>query len=161
MIFMIRDKTKSVTALLLLGLLAGCAATGVASDVGTTGMPNPELALRRALDQVNSDMTEIGGMRPGAAVAAEKTGPVVPEELQGMVDFVWNGPLDAGVEKLAASIGYAVLVSGPPEFRPLPVAVNFSGQVLVAFRALGTQAGAAATVELDPLHHQVRVIHHV
>ena len=29
------------------------------------------------------------------------------------------------------------------------------------FRALGEEAGALATVAVDPLHHQVQVIHYV
>jgi defect in organelle trafficking protein DotD len=39
--------------------------------------------------------------------------------------------------------------------------VNVDGQVIGAFQALGTQAGAIATVAVDPLHHQIQVIHHV
>jgi hypothetical protein len=29
------------------------------------------------------------------------------------------------------------------------------------FQALGEEAGSRATVQVDPLHHQVQVIHHV
>lgn len=154
-------KVRRVPALLGLGLLAGCAATNVPTDVATTGMPNAELALRRTLDQVNADMAQIGGMQPASYVASAPTMPVVPAELEKPVQFVWNGPLDAGVKKLADSIGYSVAVSGPQNPQPLIVAVNVNGQVLGAFQALGTQAGAVATVEVDPLHHQVQVVHHV
>jgi defect in organelle trafficking protein DotD len=152
---------RSVPAFVGLGLLAGCASTNVPTDVATTGMPNAELALRRTLDQVNADMTQIGGMQPASDVASAPATPVVPAELEKPVQFVWNGPLDAGVTKLANSIGYSVAVSGPQDPQPLIVAVNVHGQVLAAFQALGTQAGAVATVEVDPLHHQVQVVHHV
>ncbi len=155
---MFTDTAKAIPALLALGLLAGCAATSVPTDVATTGMPNAELALRRTLDQVSSEMTQIGGMQPRGYVAAV---PIVPDELQKLVHFVWTGPLDAGVQKLAASIGYTVAVFGPHNPQPVAVAVNVDGQVLGAFQALGTQAGTAATVELDPLHRQVQVVHHV
>lgn len=151
---------RIVPAALGLGLLVGCASTNVPTDVSTTGMPNAELALRRMLDQVNSDMTQIGGMQP-AAYAATNPAPVVPAELEKPVQFVWSGLLDAGVKKLANSIGYSVVVSGPQNPQPLIVAVNVNGQVLGAFQALGSQAGAIATVEVDPLHHQVQVVHHV
>jgi defect in organelle trafficking protein DotD len=147
-------------ATLVLGLLAGCASTNVPTDVAMTGMPNAELALRRTLDQVNADMTQIGAMQPASYTATAPT-PVVPAELEKPVQFVWSGPLDAGVKKLAGSIGYSVTVSGPQNPQPLNVAVNVSGQVLAAFQALGSQAGAIATVEVDPLHHQVEVVHHV
>ena len=158
---MITHATKMMPALLALGLLAGCATTSVPTDVAATGMPNAELALRRTLDQVSSEMTQIGGMQPIGTAAAAQATPVVPEELQKPVQFVWNGPLDAGVQKLAATIGYTVSVVAPQNPQPIPVAVNVSGQVLGAFQALGAQAGASATVEVDPLHHQVQVVHHV
>jgi defect-in-organelle-trafficking protein DotD len=77
------------------------------------------------------------------------------------VQFVWNGALDAGVRKLADSIGYAVAVSGPQNPQSIVVAVNVNGQVIEGFQALGSQAGAIATVQVDPLHHQVQVVHHV
>ena len=147
-------------AILGLGLLAGCASTNVPADVATTGMPNAELALHRTLDQVNADMTQIGGMQPAAYVTSALA-PVVPAELEKPVQFVWSGPLDAGVKKLANSIGYTVAVSGPQDPQPLNVAVNVNGQVLGAFQALGKQAGAIATVEVDPLHHRVQIVHHV
>ncbi|WP_158803504.1 DotD/TraH family lipoprotein [Acidisoma sp. L85] len=148
------------SAALGLGLLAGCTSTSVPTDVSTTGMPNAELALRRALDQVNSDMTQIGGMQPAGSGVADAT-PVVPAELEKPIQFAWNGPLDAGVKKLARTIGYSVAVLGPRNPQPLVVTVIVNGQVLGAFQALGTQAGAKATVEVDPLHHQVQVVHHV
>jgi defect-in-organelle-trafficking protein DotD len=153
-------RVRIVPAVLGLTLLAGCASTNVPTDVSIVGMPNAEMALRRTLDHVNADMTQIGGMQP-TAYAATTPAPVVPAELEKPVQFVWSGPLDAGVKKLANSIGYSVVVSGPRNPEPLIVAVNVDGQVLGAFQALGTQAGAVATVEVDPLHHQVQVMHHV
>jgi defect in organelle trafficking protein DotD len=151
---------RTVPVLVGLGLVAGCASTNVPTDVATTGMPNAELALRRTLDQVNSDMTQIGGMQPAGSDAGN-TAPVVPAELEKPVQFVWNGSLDAGVKKLASSIGYSVTILGPRNPQPLVVAVAVNGQVLGAFQELGTQAGAIATVEVDPLRHQVQVVHHV
>ncbi len=145
-----------------LGLVAGCASTNVPTDVATTGMPNAELALRRTLDQVNSDMTQIGGMQPASTAAAAITAnPVMPDELIKPVHFVWKGSLDAGVETLAKSIGSTVAVNAPQNPRPIPVAVKIDGQVIAAFQALGDPAGTVATVQVDPLHHQVEVIHHV
>jgi defect-in-organelle-trafficking protein DotD len=141
--------------------LAGCAVPNVPTDVDTTGMANPELALRRAIDQVNADMAQIGGMHSSSRYALEESTTVVPDELKKPVQFVWNGPLDDGVRKLASSIGYTVSVIAPPNAGALPVAVNMNGQVVAAFQALGDQAGTSATVAVDPLHHQVQVIHHV
>ena len=142
-------------------LLAGCAATpNVGTDVETTGMPNAELALRRAIDQVNTQMAQLGRLQPGPTDFA--TNPVMPAELQRIVAFTWSGPLDAGVQKLAASIGYQVAVTAPVNSQPLPVAVNLASTTVVsAFAALGDQAGPRATVEVDPLHHRIAVAHHV
>jgi defect in organelle trafficking protein DotD len=155
------DASKILPAFLAVGLLAGCASTNIPTDVATDGMPNAELALRRTIAQVNGDMTQIGGMQPASYAAAAPATPVVPDELQKPVQFVWSGSLDAGVKKLADSIGYSVAVSAPQNTQPIPVAVNVNGQVLGAFQALGAQAGTSATVQVDPLHHQVQVIHHV
>ncbi|NPD66341.1 DotD/TraH family lipoprotein (plasmid) [Lichenicola cladoniae] len=152
---------STVGALLALGLLAGCASTVVPTDVSMTGMPNAELALRRTLDQVNGDMTQIGGMRPSGYAEAAANAPVLPGELQKPVQFVWTGSLDAGVRKLATSIGYTVVVSAPDDAQAISVAINIDGQVISAFRALGDQAGTTATVQVDPQHRQVQVIHHV
>jgi defect in organelle trafficking protein DotD len=152
---------RTIPAIVGMGLLGGCVAPNVPTDVAMTGMPNAELALRWALDQINTDMTQIGGMQPAAAIAGTASDAVVPAELQKPVRFVWSGPLDDGVRHLAASIGYAVAVSGPPHPQPILVAVNVDGPVIGAFQALGTQAGASAIVAVDPLHHQIQVIHHV
>ena len=157
---MIAGAAKILPALLALGLLAGCASPTVPTDVATTGMPNAEQALRRTIDQVNGDMARIGGMRPVSYASAAAT-PVVPDELQKPVHFMWSGSLDDGVRKLAASVGYSVAVFAPQNARPIAVAINVNGQVIGAFRALGNQAGTRATVEVDPLHRQVEVIHHV
>ena len=157
---MISDGARILPALLVIGLLAGCAADVVPTDVATIGIPDAELALRRTLDQVNGDMTQIGSMQPRGAAVATAT-PLVPGDLQKPVQFVWSGALDAGVQKLAVSVGYTVVVSGPQNPVAIPVAVNVNGPALGAFQALGDQAGSSATVQLDPLHHQVQVIHHV
>ncbi len=158
---MCRTPARAVSTVLMLGLLAGCASTHVAADVSSPGMPNPEVALRRSLAQVNQDMTAIGAMRPYSYAGSAPVESVVPAELQKPVQFVWTGSLDDGVKKLADSIGYTVSVTGPANPRAFSVAVNVAAQVISAFRALGDQAGAYATVQLDPLHHLVEVTHHV
>lgn len=150
----------AILGLLSETLLAGCATPDVPTTVATTGMPSAELALRNSINQVNADMAQIGAMQP-ATYASVSAAPVMPDELIKPVRFIWSGPLDAGVRKLADSIGYKVAVFGPRNAQPVIVAVDTNGQVVGAFQALGTQAGTAATVEVDPLHHQVDVIHHV
>ena len=156
-----RSFLRLVPAIGGLALLAACATPNVPTTVETTGMPSAELALQRAIARVNSDMTRIGETSPLAYAPVPSTATVVPAELQKPVEFVWTGPLDAGVRKLADSIGYTVTVTKPDNARPLAVSVNVSGRVIGAFQALGEQAGTAATVQVDPDHHQVQVIHHV
>jgi defect-in-organelle-trafficking protein DotD len=159
---MIVNAAKLLPVLLGFGLLAGCAAsTAVPTDVATIGMPNAELALQRAIRQVNGDIAQIGTMQPAGYTSTETATPIVPAELQKPVQFVWSGPLDAGVKKLADTIGYTVAVFAPKNGQALAVSVSLDGQVLSAFQALGTQAGSSATVQVDPQHHQVQVIHHV
>jgi len=87
--------------------------------------------------------------------------PVVPADLQRLVSFEWSGPLDQGVAKLAASIGYTFYTTAPANSQPLDVAIRLSSvPAYQVFQTLGAEAGTSATVQVDPLHHQVQVIHH-
>ena len=142
-------------------LVTGCASvTPVPTTVATPGMPNPEEALRQSMQHVDAEMAQLGQMSPAAVQVAQQT--VVPEDLQRTVTFTWNGPLDAGVAKLAASIGYTFYTTGPSTQQPLNVAIAISSvPVFRVFQALGEEAGTQATVQIDPQHHQVQVIHHV
>ena len=140
-------------------LLSGCASvTPVPTTVEMPGLPNPEAALQQSIRHVDAEMAELGQLTPASAQADQ---PLLPEDLRRTVTFAWNGPLDAGVAKLAASIGYTFYTTGPASQRPLNVAVQISSvPVYQAFLALGEEAGSQAMVQLDPQHHQVQVIHH-
>jgi len=145
---------------LVLVLLAGCATPNVPTTVDTTGMPNPEIALHDSFRHVDAEMAKLGEMGPGSIERSAT--PVVPAELQKVVAFSWQGPLDGAVRKLAASVGYTVTVTAPPNGLPLTVGISTGPEeVFKIFQALGEAAGTSATVQLDPLHHQVEVIHHV
>jgi defect-in-organelle-trafficking protein DotD len=142
-------------------LLGGCGASvhPVPTTVVTAGMPNPEEALRQSMQHVDAEMAELGQYAPTPVVSSMS---VVPEDLQRVVSFKWSGPLDRGVAKLAQSVGYTFYVTAPPEAQPLLVSVEIdNAPAYEVFRALGEEAGTRATVEVDPLHHQVEVIHHV
>jgi len=55
-------------------------------------------------------------------------------------------------------------LTGHPACRAIPVDVSVTISSVPAyqvFQALGEEAGTKATVDVDPLHHQVEVIHHV
>jgi defect in organelle trafficking protein DotD len=147
-------------AFLVLGLLAGCATVQpVPITVATPGMPNPEVALRQSMQHVDAEMAELGQLPP--AVAAPST-PVIPEDLQRIVSFKWDGPLDQAVARLALSIGYTFYTTAPPDAQPVAVAIEVSSvPAFQVFQVLGEEAGTRATVEVDALHHQVQVIHHV
>jgi defect-in-organelle-trafficking protein DotD len=131
----------------------------VPTTVATAGMPNPEQALLQSMQHVDAEMTTLGGMRGpvGAAPAAS----VSPDELERTVNFTWSGPLDAGAAKLAQSVGYTFFTTLPPGAAGVEVAIDVRGvSALDAFRSLGQGAGTRATVEVDPIHHAVRIIHH-
>ena len=143
--------------------LAGCASvTPVPTTVVTGGMPNPEEALRQSMQHVDAEMAQLGKMVRPALASRASAGPVVPGDLQRTVNFTYSGQLDQGVSKLALSIGYTFYTTAPPDAPPIHVSVQVQGvTVLETLRALGDQAGTRATVQVDPLHHQVQVIHHV
>ncbi len=150
-----------VSALVMAGVLGGCATPvhPVPTIVVTAGMPNPEEALQQSIQHVDAEMAELGQLTPNRVTTSI---PVLPEDLQRLVTFNWSGPLDQGVAKLAQSVGYIFFVTAPPGAQPLQVAVELTDvPAYEVFKALGEEAGTRATVELDPLHHQVQVIHHV
>ena len=156
-----RARWHSVSlGLFLLVMLAGCATVHpVPTTVVTPGMPNPEEALRQSMQHVDAEMAELGQLSP--SVARPDT-PVVPEDLQRIVSFEWSGPLDQAVAKLAQSVGYTFYTTAPPNAQPINVTIQIASvPAFQVFQALGEEAGARATVQVDPLHHQVQVIHHV
>ena len=64
--------------------------------------------------------------------------------------------------KLAQSIGYTFYTTAPPDAQPISVTIQIASvSAFQVFQALGEEAGSRATVQVDPLHHQVQVIHHV
>ncbi len=138
---------------------AGCATvTPVPTTVDVAGMPNPEIALQKSMQHVDAEMAQLGGLssRPVALIQ-----PAIPAPIERIVDFTWSGPLDAGVAKLAQSVGYTFFTTKPPAEPGVSVSVNVRGvTTLDAFRALGERAGTAATVEVDPIRHAVQVTHH-
>jgi defect-in-organelle-trafficking protein DotD len=150
-----------VTPALISALLAaGCAGiNAVPTTVAIPGMPNPEEALRQSMQHVDAEMAELGRLSPMVGRVLQ---PVMPSDLQRVVSFEWNGPLDQAVAKLSASIGYTFYTTAPAKVQPLEVSIRMSSvPAYQVFQRLGAEAGARATVQVDPLHHQVQVIHHV
>jgi defect in organelle trafficking protein DotD len=119
---------------------------------------DPELAMRESMAHVEKEMGELGRARPGL-----REGPVVvPGELDKVVIFKWNGSLDGAVKKLAAEVGYTVLIDAPWNAPGVHVGISTGPRrVYDIFEALGAAAGNQATVEVDPQHHRVEVIYHV
>jgi|HubBroStandDraft_1064217.scaffolds.fasta_scaffold00063_43 defect-in-organelle-trafficking protein DotD len=152
---------KTVGAGFGLVLLAGCSwGPKVPTTVDVPGMPNAELALRESFRQVDTATASLGTLARTPPPRSEA--PVVPAELQKIVSFTWQGPLDGAVRQLADTIGYTVTINAPDHSAPLPIGVNTGPkQIVEILRDLGDAAGSKATVEVDPLHHQIQVIHHV
>ena len=149
-----------VPALISALLAAGCAGVNpVPTTVAVSGMPNPEEALRQSMQHVDSEMAELGRLSP---TVAREVQPVMPGDLQRVVSFEWNGPLDQAVAKLSASIGYTFYTTAPANAQPIEVSIRMASvPAYQVFQSLGAEAGTRATVQVDPLHHQVQVIHHV
>lgn len=158
---MLTPRPRLLIPLSLVGSLAACATPTIPPTVEVAGMPSAELALRRSMDQVNADMSQLGTLQPEITRGPRSSDTPLPVELQKQIAFQWSGSLDAGVRKLGEALGYQVSVFGPKNQQPLPVAVNLAAQAVDVLRALGEQAGTRATVAVDPLHHQIAVTHHV
>jgi len=143
--------------------LAACAAPvqPVPTTVATPGMANPEIALQATMRDVNSEMAELNGIMPPVPTTQPAPAtPVVPADLNRVVDFSWNGPLDKAVATLAQSIGYTFYVTAPPDNQPVNISIDTDSTVYEILQTLGSDAGSRATVSVDPLNHQVQVIYH-
>jgi defect-in-organelle-trafficking protein DotD len=162
---------------LMLGLGA-CAATPIPTYVDVPGMANPEIALRESFASVDAETGKLGRLDlkdplPPAPAAKPASAPApatshlrrtaaVPGELQRVVAFQFNGSLDDGVTQLAKIIGYDVAIQAPPNAEPKPIVVEaVEAPVVDYLRSIGNAVGDRATVEIDPQHHQIQVIHHV
>ena len=149
---------------ILLLALAACSTPKVETDVLTTGMANPEIALRESMRLVDAEMTSLGTLGGGASRFSE---PVVPGELQKTVTFTYAGPLEDGARRLAQEVGYRVTVTLPPpaaqgQATPGPLTVNVTTGFVTAYaalKALGDAAGSRAIVRVDPRRHLVEVIY--
>ena len=139
--------------------LAGCAVTAVAPNVDSPGMPNAEVALETSMDDTARELRRIGALRPSAAVASMSA--VVPGELDRVVSMRWNGALDGAVKRLGQTIGYRTLVTGSLPQGGVNVVVGPAPRrVYDILQGLGDEAGAIATLRVDPQHQLLEVIYH-
>lgn len=141
-------------------MLAGCATVEVPTTVDVTGMPNAEFALQTSMREVDGDLVRIGRWQPRGAGGASPE--IVPGELDRVINFEWNGPLDGAIEALAKTIGYTTAIRAAWNAQPVVIVVIKGPQrVYDILQQIGEDAGALATVSVDPQHHLVEVIHHV
>lgn len=149
-------KTSFLYATLSIGLTA-CSGHIKPGPIETIGMASPEVALQRSIASTTSDLRELGTVRAAPVVPVTDQSST-PDDINRRIWFVWNGPLNAGIRKLGKEIGYTVTVFG--KSHDLTVQTNSVAPVLDILRSFGDQAGNAATVQVDPLHHQIAVVYH-
>lgn len=172
---------SSRVAPLILTLGLGACATPIPTYVDVPGMANPELALRESFASVDAETAKLGSLylkdplppspvsksaetpaRPAKSLSPLQRTGVVPGELQRVVQFQFNGSLDDGVTQLGKIIGYDVAIQAPPNAEPQPIVVEaVEAPVVDYLRSIGKAVGDRATVQIDPQHHQIQVIHHV
>jgi len=183
-----RFHSSSIVSLIMTlssaGLVAGCA-TAIPTTVDVPGMPNAEVALRESFARVDAETSKLGTMQAPPHIVSKSTPPekretpapirprhegpvmanhrgVVPAELQRLVSFDFNGSLDDGVGKLAETVGYTLAVRSIANEQPKPIVIPASDAPVIDYlQAIGTAMGDRATVEVDTLHRQIVVIHHV
>jgi defect-in-organelle-trafficking protein DotD len=157
---------KSAGLLVLTSLtgsgLTGCATGTVHSNpaVATPGMPNIQMALDHAITRTDAAVQQLNG-EPVTTLAEAPLPQVLPAELQKPIRWSYSGPLDPAARALAKSVGYQVAISGPTGRPPIMVSVSMNRlPVIDAFRTIGIQAGARASVIIRPAHHLIEVIHY-
>jgi defect in organelle trafficking protein DotD len=157
---MIRNLRSSLVGPLIALTLSGCSTVvPIAADVDIPGMPNPEVALQKSLDETSHELTRIGAIEPSRAVAAKP--PIVAGELDRVVSLQWNGPLDGAVKRLAETIRYRTAISGNGPKGDVNVTVDPAPRrVYDILQALGHEVGAVATVRVDQQRQLIEVIYH-
>ena len=157
---MIRNLRSSLVGPLIALMLSGCSTlVPIAADVDSPGMPNPEVALQKSLDETSHELTRIGAIEPVRAVAAKP--PIVAGELDRVVSLQWDGPLDGAVKRLAETIRYRTAISGNAPEGVVNVTVDPAPRrVYDILQALGDEVGAQATVRVDQQHQLIEVIYH-
>ncbi len=157
---MIRNLRSSPVGPLIALMLSGCTTVvPISADVDIPGMPNPEVALQKSLDETSHELTRIGAIEPSRAVAAKP--PIVAGELDRVVSLQWNGPLDGAVKRLAETIRYRTAISGNAPKGDVNVTVDPAPRrVYDILQALGDEVGAVATVRVDQQHQLIEVIYH-
>jgi hypothetical protein len=145
----------------LIGLfgLAGCAAAPLgAPGVATTGMPNIQTALNRAITRTDDAVDQLNGT-PVLRLASAPLPTVVPAELQQPIGWQYRGHLVHAVRALAKIVGWQVVVDRSKPHRPIPVSVTVSHvPVMTVIRELGIQAGNRADVTVNDRTHTIMVI---
>lgn len=157
---------RSAGLLVLIGLsgfgLTGCATGQVHSNpaIVTAGMPNIQIALDRAITRTDAAVQQLNG-EPVTTLADAPLPQVLPAELQKPIRWSYSGPLDPAAQALAKSVGYQITISGPTDDPPVMVSVSMNRLPIIdAFRTIGIQAGARASVIIRPAHHLIEVIHY-
>ena len=121
-------------------LMAGCAGN-VTTEVETTGMANPEVALRRSMDLVNNQMGELNGLRsvrpiPAMATSPASVAPVGAAQGQAVVT-VPRLPVAS-----ASAVTIAPVTATPPAIAPV------GSPAITAFPP-PTRSGAVVPEELQ------------
>ena len=154
-------------------LIAGCAAQHIGTDIETTGMANPEVALRRSMDLVNSQMAELNGLRsarpiPAMAALPASVAPVAVAPGQAVVavpgvpiasaNSVTVAPLTATAPAIAP-LGSPLVTAFPPPSRSgtvvpeelqRPIGFAWNGSLDDGVRKIAAEVGYGVEVSGPP-----------
>ncbi len=128
----------SLTGLML---MTGCATAPVTTDIETTGMANPEVALRHSMDLVNNQMGELNGLRavrPIPAMAAYRASGAPASAAPGQPIVL----VPRAVTPAASAVTIAPVTATPPAIAP-------AGAPPIAAFPPPTRSGAVVPEELQ------------
>lgn len=118
--------------------------------------PDPaELRLTEAAVRAEAALAALAGAAGAEPAPVPR---IVPEALLARVTVDWIGPLETLTALLAERAGYEFATAGPRPARP-PVAELRARErpLILAFRDLGLQAGAAAALTVDAERGRVQL----
>ncbi|MDR0465849.1 MAG: DotD/TraH family lipoprotein [Deltaproteobacteria bacterium] len=111
--------------------------------------------LREAGEIITRDFAILTGSEQN-----RDNGPWGNGSLYEPMTLVWNGPIEDGLSRIAARIGYKVEISGKSPVVPLMVRVKqINRPALSILRDIGEQTGPHEGIELDESLRLIRLIY--
>ena len=140
----------------VLCVLSGCALR----DASPPPEQEPESLVDRNLREAGEVITRDLAILTGSSQNRDYGNPMGTGSLYDPMTLIWNGPIEDGLVKVAAHIGYRFEREGPAPPTPVMVKVKLIDRpALSIIRDIGAQTGPDVGVELSEPQQLIRLLY--